>query len=170
MFMDDSLYEALSKACSSCHLGGGCCNDARPPLSQRRIDILMENGVSPECIEFAGYKRLRVKGDGFCVLFQNGMCSVHSVKPETCVAGPFTFDMKGAILQIFLKRETICPMVKVLKDNRDAYEGLFEAAVDNITELVYALPPSELSEVLKIDEPETDLVAEIRLKGWKPCR
>lgn len=170
MFMDDSLYEALSKACSSCHLGGGCCNDARPPLSQRRIDILMENGVSPECIEFAGYKRLRVKGDGFCVLFQNGMCSVHSVKPETCVAGPFTFDMKGTILQIFLKRETICPMVKVLKDNNDAYEGLFEAAVDNITELVYALPPSELSEVLKIDEPETDLVAEIRLKGWKPCR
>lgn len=170
MFMDNSLCEALSKACGSCNLGGGCCFEARPPLCQTRIDILLENGISPESIEFAGYRRLRVKEDGFCVLFQNGMCSVHSIKPETCVAGPFTFDMKGAILQIFLKRETICPMVKVLKENKDAYDGLFEAAVEKITDLVYAMPSAELAEVLKIDEPETDLVAEIRLKDWKPCR
>lgn len=170
MFMDDSLYEALSKACSSCHLGGGCCFDARPPLSQKRIDILTKNGVDPECVEFAGYRRLCVKEDGFCVLFQDGRCSVHSVKPETCIAGPFTFDMRGAILQVFLKRETICPMVRVLKENSEAYEGLFETAVEKIIDLVYAMPPAELAEVLKIDEPETDLVAEIKLKGWALCQ
>jgi hypothetical protein len=78
--------------------------------------------------------------------------------------------MLGATLQIFLKNETICPMVKVLKENKDAYDGLFEAAVEKITDLVYAMPSAELVEVLKIDEPETDLVAEIRLKDWKPCR
>jgi hypothetical protein len=61
-------------------------------------------------------------------------------------------------------------MVKVLKENKDAYDGLFEAAVEKITDLVYAMPSAELAEVLKIDEPETDLVAEIRLKDWKPCR
>ncbi|MDM7913386.1 MAG: YkgJ family cysteine cluster protein [Methanotrichaceae archaeon] len=171
--MDDSLCEALSKACGSCQLGGGCCFEARPPLTQNRIDILLENGVSPESIEFVGYRRLKLKPDGFCVLFENGMCSVHSIKPETCVAGPFTFDMQGSILQIFLKRESICPMVKVLKENREAYDGLFQAAVEKIIDLVNALPEGELAEILKIEEPETDLVAEIKLKGrkdWKPRR
>ncbi len=168
--MDDSLNEALSKACGECSLGGGCCFEARPPLSQERIDILLANGVSPDVVEFAGYKRLRLKQNGFCVLFQEGNCSVHSFKPETCVAGPFTFDMKGSILQIFLKRESICPMVRILKTNQKAYDGLFELSVDKIIDLVRAVPPWELEEILKIEEPETDLVAEIRLKDWKLCR
>ena len=162
--MDENLCEALSQACNECHLVGGCCFDARPPLSQERIDILLKNGVSADAVEFAGYKRLRLKPDGFCVLFQDGKCSIHSIKPETCVAGPFTFDMKGNILQIFIKRETICPMVRFLKANRKAFDGLFEASVERIMELVDKVPPLEMAEILKIDEPETDLVAEIKLK------
>jgi len=162
--MDENLCEALSQACNECHLVGGCCFDARPPLSQDRIDILLKNGVSADAVEFAGYKRLRLKPDGFCVLFQDGKCSIHSIKPETCVAGPFTFDMKGNILQIFIKRESICPMVRFLKANRKAFDGLFEASVERIMELVDKVPPLEMAEILKIDEPETDLVAEIKLK------
>ena len=162
--MDENLCEALSQACNECHLVGGCCFDARPPLSQERIDILLKNGVSADAVEFAGYKRLRLKPDGFCVLFQDGKCSIHSIKPETCVAGPFTFDMKGNILQIFIKRESICPMVRFLKANRKAFDGLFEASVERIMELVDKVPPQEMAEILKIDEPETDLVAEIKLK------
>jgi len=162
--MDENLCEALSQACNECHLVGGCCFDARPPLSQERIDILLKNGVSADAVEFAGYKRLRLKPDGFCVLFQDGKCSIHSIKPETCVAGPFTFDMKGNILQIFIKRESICPMVRFLKANRKAFDGLFEASVVRIMELVDKVPPLEMAEILKIDEPETDLVAEIKLK------
>ncbi|HEX7444935.1 MAG TPA: YkgJ family cysteine cluster protein [Methanothrix sp.] len=162
--MDENLCEALSQACNECHLVGGCCFDARPPLSQERIDILLKNGVSADAVEFAGYKRLRLKPDGFCVLFQDGKCSIHSIKPETCVAGPFTFDMKGNILQIFIKRESICPMVRFLKANRKAFDGLFEASVERIMELVNKVPPLEMAEILKIDEPETDLVAEIKLK------
>ena len=162
--MDENLCEALSQACNECHLVGGCCFDARPPLSQERIDILLKNGVSEDAVEFAGYKRLRLKPDGFCVLFQDGKCSIHAIKPETCVAGPFTFDMKGNILQIFIKRESICPMVRFLKANRKAFDGLFEASVERIMELVNKVPPLEMAEILKIDEPETDLVAEIKLK------
>lgn len=165
--MDESLASALSKACGECLLGGGCCFEARPPLTPARIDTLLAHGVSPARVEFAGYKRLRLKPDGFCVLFEDGKCSVHSVKPETCVAGPFTFDMKGSILQIFLKKESICPMVRLLKENREVYDGLFEVSVEKIVDLVTALPGSELQEILKIEEPETDLVAEIRLKDWK---
>lgn len=163
--MDENLCEALSQACNECHLVGGCCCfEARPPLSQERIDILLRNGVSANAVEFAGYKRLRLKPDGFCVLFQDGKCSIHSIKPETCVAGPFTFDMKGNTLQIFIKRESICPMVRFLKANRKAYDGLFETSVERIIELVNKVPAEEMAEILKIDEPETDLVAEIKLK------
>jgi uncharacterized protein len=161
--MDESLCEALSRACGECHLNGGCCFEARPPLSQDRINILLENGVSPDAIEFAGYKRLCLKPDGFCVLFQDGRCSIHSVKPETCVAGPFTFDMKGSILQIFLKKESICPMVRFLKADRKAYDELFDVSVKKILDLVKAVPALEMAEILKIEEPETDLVAEIGL-------
>jgi Fe-S-cluster containining protein len=161
--MEDYLCEAISQACSNCHLDGGCCFEARPPLSQERIDILIKNGVAESTIEFAGYKRLRLKKDGFCVLFQNGKCSIHSFKPETCVAGPFTFDIKDNVLQIFLKRENICPMVRFLKADRKAYDGLFETSVEKIIHLIKNTPASEMAEILKIEEPETDLVAEIPL-------
>ena len=161
--MDESLCDALSRACNECHLDGGCCFEARPPLSQDRIDILLENGVSPDAIEFVGYKRLCLKPDGFCVLFQDGRCSIHYVKPETCVAGPFTFDMKGSLLQIFLKKESICPMVRFLKADRKAYDELFDVSLKKILDLVKAVPALEMAEILKIEEPETDLVAEIGL-------
>jgi Fe-S-cluster containining protein len=161
--MEDYLCEAISQACSDCHLDGGCCFEARPPLSQERIDILIKNGVAESAVEFDGYKRLRLKQDGFCVLFKDGKCSIHSIKPETCVAGPFTFDIKDNVLQIFLKRENICPMVRFLKANRKAYDGLFETSVEKIIHLIKTVPASEMAEILKIEEPETDLVAEIPL-------
>jgi len=161
--MDAPLYDALSRVCGQCNLAHGCCIGARPPLTQKRIDILLSNGVSPEDMEFNGYRRLRLKPDGFCVLFENGRCRIHASKPETCVAGPFTFDISGSILQIFLKRPSICPMVEFLKENREAYEGLFDISVRKIVDLVNELPPDELAEIVKIEEPQTDLVAEIKL-------
>ena len=140
-----------------------CCYEARPPLSQDRINILLENGISPDVIDSAGYKRLHLKADGFCVLFQNGKCTIHSFKPETCIAGPFTFDINGTVLQIFLKRESICPMVRFLKADRKAYDELFDISVKKIIDLVKAVPALEMAEILKIEEPDTDLVAEIGL-------
>ena len=154
----------MSRACDDCHLAGGCCFEARPPLSQKRIDMLMENGVSADAIEFVGYKRLRLRQDGFCVLFRDGKCSIHDIKPETCVAGPFTFDIEGDMLQIFLKRESICPMVRFLRANRKAYDALFETSVEKIMDLIRSVPEEEMAQILQIDEPQTDLVAEIRLE------
>ena len=162
--MDEDLCQTLSRACDDCHLAGGCCFEARPPLSQKRIDILMENGVSADAIEFVGYKRLCLRQDGFCVLFRDGKCSIHDIKPETCVAGPFTFDIEDDMLQIFLKRENICPMVRFLRANRKAYDALFETSVEKIMDLIRSVPEEEMAQILQIDEPETDLVAEIRLE------
>ena len=161
--MDEDLCQTLSRACDDCHLAGGCCFEARPPLSQKRIDMLMENGVSADAIEFVGYKRLRLRQDGFCVLFRDGKCSIHDIKPETCVAGPFTFDIEDDMLQIFLKRESICPMVRFLRANRKAYDALFETSVEKIMDLIRSVPEEEMAQILQIDEPQTDLVAEIRL-------
>jgi Fe-S-cluster containining protein len=163
--MDASLCQALSQVCSECRLDRGCCFEAKPPLTEERINILLASGIARENIDYGKYNRLKLKPDGFCVLFQNGKCKVHSVKPETCVAGPFTFDMKGTILEIYLKKESICPLVGFLKENKEAYDGLFEVAVAKIVDLVTRLPASELSEVLKIEEPDTELVAEIRLRN-----
>ena len=168
--MDDALNAALSEVCGNCHLNGGCCFEARPPLCQERIDILLQRGVDPEAIEFAGYRRLKLRPDGFCILFKDGGCSIHSFKPETCVAGPFTFDMDGPRLQIFLKEESLCPMVRILKADRKAYDELFDISVKQIVALVEALPAAELEEVLKIEEPETELVAEIDLPERIPCK
>jgi uncharacterized protein len=164
--MDSSILYSLSRACAKCDIGGRCCFEARPPLTEERIRILMDNGVRPDQIDRigAGYKRLGTRPDGFCTLFKDGRCSIHSVKPETCIAGPFTFDVKGAVLEIYLKREKICPMVAFLKENRKVYDELFEAAVENIMKLLDGIPQSELAEIIKIDEPDTDIVAEIRLK------
>ena len=162
--MDEDLCQTLSRACDDCHLAGGCCFEARPPLSQKRIDILMENGVSADAIEFVGYKRLRLRQDGFCVLFRDGKCSIHDIKPETCVAGPFTFDIEDDMLQIFLKRESICPMVRFLRANRKANDALFETSVEKIMDLIRSVPEEEMAQILQIDEPQTDLVAEIRLE------
>ena len=170
MITDASLCDALSRACDECKLSGGCCFEARPPLTSERIDILLANGVSQDHIDLGSYKRLKLKPNGFCVLFKNGKCSIHSIKPETCVAGPFTFDMKGSILEIYLKKETICPMVRLLKENKEIYDGLFGAAVEKIIDLVRKIPADELAEILKIEEPETELVMEIRLKDWPLCK
>ena len=47
---------------------------------------------------------------------------VHSVKPETCVAGPITFDInlhKG-IVEFFLKKPEICAYAGVLFKDKPA--------------------------------------------------
>jgi len=123
--------------CSKC--GGKCCFEARPPISNKRLKIFLENGISQEFVEFGDYKHLKLKPDGYCVFFENGKCKIHAIKPETCVAGPFTFDLKGDKLEIYLKKETICPLVSFLKENENAYREQFERAVEAIKALIEEL-------------------------------
>ena len=91
----------------------------------------------------------------------NGKCTIHAFKPETCRAGPFTFDMKGDLIAMYIKRESICPVVKLLKEVPEAYRQQYELAVQNITHLVRNLTGDEISVICQIDEPETEKVAEI---------
>jgi len=93
--MDASLCYALSKACSRCRLDDGCCMGVLPPLTQTSIGILLANGVSPEEIEFKGYKRFKLKPNGFCALFENVKCSNHFIKPETELVAEIKLTRSG---------------------------------------------------------------------------
>jgi uncharacterized protein len=121
----------------------------------------MAAGVSPDMFEYAGYKRLKVKENGVCILSERGTCRIHAVKPETCRAGPFTFDVQGDVIGIFLKYESICPLVKLLKEIPAAYQLQYDLAVKSITHRVSNLSQEEIDAICRVDEPETEKVAEV---------
>ena len=148
--------------CGSC--GGHCCNGACPPLSDERIRIILSHGRFADRIEKEGYRRIRTKENGECSMFNDGRCAIHAFKPETCIAGPFTFDVTEDSLRIFLKTESICPLVPHLKANREMYEMQYSRAVGNISRLVASLPDDELRVISAIPEPDTELVASIPLR------
>jgi len=159
--MNQITSDLLTQICDKC--GGRCCYFAKPPLTEERISILLENGMTFDDILFHSYRKLDCKSTGFCVGFKDGRCRVQHVKPETCVAGPFTFDVKGEELQIFLKQERICDLAAFLRGNPDVYKEQYDLALQNIAHLLKGLPKEELDEVLKVEEDSTELVAKLPL-------
>jgi uncharacterized protein len=145
--------------CMQC--GGHCCDEAHPPISEHCYQRLVAQGVPEDSFEQKGYRFIRTRKDGTCVFWNEGRCSIHRIKPETCRAGPFTFDVKGDVIEIFLKFKTICPIVGLLKEVPEAYEQQFALAKKSITRLVANLTEEELCEICRIEEPETEKVAEI---------
>ena len=147
--------------CMRC--GGHCCHEAHPPVSDSCYNRLIAAGVSPDCFESVGYRRLKTHPDGKCIMMEEGKCTIHAIKPETCRAGPFTFDVQDNKVQIFLKFESICPIVGLYKEVPSAYNQQYEQSVRNIAHLVSNLSRDELEVISSIDEPETEKVAEIPL-------
>jgi uncharacterized protein len=145
--------------CMRC--GGHCCDDAHPPISEHCYRRLVAEGVPDHAFERNGYRYLRTRADGTCTLWSEGKCSIHAIKPETCRSGPFTFDVKGDIIEIFLKFEKLCPLVRLLKDSPEAYDQQYARAVQSITRLVSNLADEEIAAICRIEEPETEKVAEI---------
>lgn len=143
------------------HCGGRCCIDAHPPVSVSCYHRLVAAGVPEDSFEWRGYRAVRAREDGSCVFCTGNRCSIHSIKPETCRAGPFTFDVKGDMIEIFLKYEAICPVVGLLKEVPGAYEYQFGLAKKSIPHLVANLTDEELAAVCRIEEPETEKVAGI---------
>ncbi len=140
---------------------GHCCHGAQPPISEYCYRRLVGEGIAESVFETNGYRYVRTREDGRCMLQNGGKCSIHTIKPETCIAGPFTFDVKGDVIEIFLKFESICPLVRLLKDVPEAYGQQYAAAARSITRLVSNLSDDELAVICRIDEPETVKVAEI---------
>lgn len=140
--------------CMQC--GGHCCHEAHTPVSGHFYQRLLTGGVPPAAFSVnSGYRSVRSSPDGYCVLWKNGKCSIHGIKPETCRAGPFTFDVKGDVIEIFLKFESLCPVVRLFKEVPEAYDQQYTLAVKSISHLVSGLTEEELAVICRIEEPET---------------
>lgn len=160
--MNASFEERAEAICAEC--GGRCCYDAHPPLTPGKVAELRAKGVPPSVIEYTGYTRMKAHDDGMCVMCSGGRCRIHAFKPDTCVAGPFTFDVQDHTLRLFLKDESLCPLVPYLVADPEAYATQYQKAVKSLTSLVRSLPADDLDAINRIPEPDTTLVAEIPLE------
>jgi hypothetical protein len=84
-------------------------------------------------------------------------CLIHPVKPETCVAGPVTFDINvpNRKIEWFLKKECICSLAGILSENEEMLKKHLESAKKEILALVCGLDSDALKAILTIEEPET---------------
>lgn len=107
----------------------------------------------------ADYTFPREDVDGYCIFYDKNSrkCTIHPVKPETCVAGPVTFDVnkKTRKIEWYLKMEKICPLAGAMFKNKRVLEKHLESAKKEIFRLVHELSPKALKIILKRDEPET---------------
>jgi Fe-S-cluster containining protein len=148
--------------CSQCR--SICCQDAKPPLTANRKKILKtyleEKGMNiKDAFATQDYTHPATDKQLYCRLFnkQTGKCMVHPVKPETCVAGPVTFDInfKTKKVEWFLKTKELCTYAGVLYNNKVDFQEHFEAAKKQIMTLIEQLNADELRALVKIDEPQT---------------
>jgi Fe-S-cluster containining protein len=157
-----------------------CCIEARPPISSKRKmiieDYLKSNGAQVENVfqEKNSYQSPKeVEGNRCCFLDgETRKCLVHAVKPETCVAGPVTFNINPQTGKIewFLKTEKICPLAGALVKDSSELQKHLASAKRELLALVHDLNADALQAILTIEEPDTfkvgedDLDAEILLK------
>ena len=154
---------AFFDVCSQCQTLD-CCLGSRPPLTPRRVRIieayLKEQGIQVKNpLMKAAYVFPKEGKEGFCVFNdrKTKKCLVHAVKPETCVAGPVTFDVnsKTQKLEFHLKKETICPLAGRLYEDKEQLNKHLKLAKKEIKRLVKELDAEALKTILKIEEPET---------------
>jgi uncharacterized protein len=156
--------------CSQCK--SICCQDAKPPLSEKRKKIikayLKDQKIRVEEPFVKGqYSYPAIDSEVFCGLFnkETGKCSVHPVKPETCVAGPITFDINFTTGKVewFLKKDAICGFAGLLYKNKTALNNHLNEAKKEITQLICELTAEELCAIVKVDEPQTFKIDEDKL-------
>jgi len=152
------------EVCSMCKTNYDCCHGTRPPITRERRRIIEEylkrrkitivNAFAEEDYVFP-----RENEEGYCVFhdMKTRKCMIHVVKPETCVAGPITFDSdrKTGKAELFIKKETICPLAGTVYRDRTMLQKHLKSAQKEIARLVENLDPKELGSILKKDEPET---------------
>ena len=164
--MTDDLRQAdFVKVCERCR--SKCCYQARPPLTKARAETISRylKEESEVFLKRAGrYFHPEERPDGYCILFDyaGGLCKVHPVKPETCVAGPITFDInlgEGKI-EWYLKAEKICPLGGEMARDRESLYKHLDAAKREILRLVDELEGRELRAILEIEEGDTFKIGE----------
>jgi Fe-S-cluster containining protein len=117
----------------------------------------------------AEYTFPREDAEGYCIFYYKATrkCIVHPVKPETCVAGPITFDINKASGKIewYLKMEKICPLAGIMYRDKALFEKHFETARREILQLVRELPPEALKSILRREEPDTFKICDGKIEA-----
>jgi len=155
--------------CRQCEPNLICCRNANPPISFERKKII-EEYLKAEKIPVENpfahttYVSPRVDDGGYCVFHDKKTreCGIHPVKPETCVAGPITFDinMNSQKIEWYIKTEKICSLAGKLYKNEDALRQHLESAKKEILRLVSELDSKALKAILEIEEPATFQIGE----------
>lgn len=161
------------QVCEKCPIS--CCVGAQPPVTSKRKTIiknyLKATGLAIENAfeEKNMYTFPREIEGNQCVFLDKNTkkCRIHSVKPETCVAGPITFDinLKTRKIEWFLKTEEICPLAGALYRNKSELQRHLESARRELLKLVHDLDAEVLRAILKIEEPNTFKIGEEELNA-----
>lgn len=155
--------------CNGCRDKSSCCFGPRPPITKERrkmIEAYLEKEKIPVADVFARTEYLFPKenAEGYCGFYnvETGKCLIHPVKPETCVAGPITFDVDKRFGKVewFIKMEKICPLAGIMCKDKRLQQKHLESAKKEITKLINGLDPEELKAILKKAEPETIKIGE----------
>jgi Fe-S-cluster containining protein len=150
--------------CSQCRSNYDCCYDSKPPITDERrktIEAYLKKAKIPLDNPFAQeeYVFPTVENDGYCVFHdrKTRKCLIHQVKPETCVAGPITFDINSQSQKIewYVKKEKICLLARAVYENKELLRKHLELAEKELTRLVDELDSKALKAILKKEEPET---------------
>lgn len=153
--------------CRNCR--NGCCTGARPPLTSKRKKLIQKFLTTNEILrdnpfEDKEYAFPKETEEGHCIFLDKTTtkCLIHPVKPETCVAGPITFDINKTTGKIewFLKMDKICSLSGHLYRDKEAFEKHVKSAKREIRRLVRDLNANALRSILTIEEPETFKVGE----------
>jgi len=162
MLIQSRRESSFFNVCNQCE--GACCQGTRPPLTIRRkqiIEAYLKEQKIPFNNPFVQAEHVFPKEDaeGHCIFYdkKTRKCLIHPVKPETCVAGPITFDIniENKTIEWHLKMEKICSLAGVLYKNKDVLKKHLELAKKEILNLVSELDCEALKAILKIEEPET---------------
>jgi len=159
--------------CSRCRTGWSCCHETTPPVTGKRRKIIEAHlranqiGVENPFVE-AEYVFPRLVADGYCVFHdkKTRKCLIHPVKPETCVAGPITFDIRTETSRIewFIKMDKICLLAGRVYVDKALLQKHLESAKKEISTLVEELDSEALRAILKKEEPETFKIGEDNLE------
>jgi Fe-S-cluster containining protein len=146
-----------------------CCQDAKPPLTNERMRIIGDYLSKSENVNGRIFTRVEysfpsVDADGYCVFYnkRTKKCQIHHVKPETCRAGPVTFDinLRTGKVEWFLKKGELCLFAGKLFETPEQFAELLKVARSEIRRLICSLDSDALKAILKIDEPQTFKIGE----------
>ena len=161
---DNKRQSDFFDTCGHCKTSYSCCNDTTPPITVERRKIienfLKEKGIAiKDPFVKTEYVFPRLNADGFCIFHdkKTRKCLIHPVKPETCVAGPITFDInaKNRTIEWYVKTEKICQLAKTVYADKRLLQKHLRSAKKEILKLVKELESQDLKAILKKAEPET---------------